>query len=72
MRRLVISGRLVGGLRNSALDYTASGMVVDFLAKSYGGLSWEGIYLGSKRRNLSNQGELHYKLYEDVEEALEN
>ena len=36
---------LVGGLQNSALDYTASGMVVDFPAKSYGGLSWEGIYL---------------------------
>ena len=36
---------LVGGLRNGALDYTASGMVSEFLAKSYGGLSWEGIYL---------------------------
>ena len=28
-----------------ALCYTVPGMVSDFLAKSYGGLSYEGIYL---------------------------
>jgi|HubBroStandDraft_1064217.scaffolds.fasta_scaffold453890_1 hypothetical protein len=43
--RLAISDCLVGGLRNRALDYTSSGMVGGFLAKSYGGLSYEGIYL---------------------------
>ena len=35
----------MGRLRNSASNYTSSGMVGDSLAKSYGGLSWEGIYL---------------------------
>ena len=35
----------MGRLRNSALNYTSSGMVGVFLAKSYGGLSWEDIYL---------------------------
>jgi len=30
---------------HSALNYTVSGMVGAFLAKSVGGLSWEGIYL---------------------------
>jgi hypothetical protein len=41
-------------------------MVSDFLAKSYGGLSYEGIYLyvnsRVEKRNLLNQAELHYKL----------
>ena len=32
--RLAISDCLVGGLRNRALDYTSSGMVGGFLAKS--------------------------------------
>ena len=36
---------LVGGSQNSALHCTASGMVGDFPAKSYGGLRREGIYL---------------------------
>ena len=42
---MTFSECLVGRLRNSALNYTSSGMVGGFLAKSYGGLSWEGIYL---------------------------
>ena len=46
-------------------------MVGGFLAKSYGGLC-KLEPRGSKRQNLSNKGKLHYKLYEEVEEALEN
>jgi hypothetical protein len=51
-------------------------MVSDFLAKSYGGLSYEGIYLyvnsRVEKRNLLNQAELHYKLYGKVKVASEN
>jgi hypothetical protein len=51
-------------------------MVGDDLAKSYGGLSYEGIYLyvnsRFEKKNLLNQAELHCKPYENVKVALEN
>ena len=56
--------------------YTVPGMVGDDLAKSYGGLSYEGIYLyvnsRVEKKNLLIQAELHYKPYEKVKVALEN
>jgi hypothetical protein len=59
------------------LYYTVPGMVGDDLAKSYGGLSYEGIYylyvnLRVEKRNFLNQVELHYKLYGKVKVASEN
>ena len=45
---------------------TASGMVGDFLAKSYGAKA------PMKRQNFSNFDESHHKLYEKVDEVLEN
>jgi hypothetical protein len=51
-------------------------MVSDFLAKSYGGLSYEGIYLyvnsRVEKRNFLNQAEIQYKLYGKVKVALKN